>query len=80
MDVVTLIIAVVALLIAIMAFQRTGGMKELRHRVDALNSSESLRDRTADVLNRVERFIRGKDKPTEEKGDDSSESSKPSEP
>ena len=76
MEIVTLIISVVALVIAVIAFQRTGGIKDLRRQVDVLSTkSETVRDRTADVLDRVERFIRGKEKagPDVEKENDSGE-------
>ena len=63
MEVLTLLIAVVALVIATIAFQRTGGLKELKRQVDAVNSkSGPMRDRTADVLERLERVVRGKEK------------------
>jgi hypothetical protein len=63
MEVVTLIIAVVALVIAVMAFQRTGGIQDVRRQVEALSAkSDTFRDRTADVLDRFERFVRGKEK------------------
>jgi type II secretory pathway pseudopilin PulG len=46
MLVVTFIIAIVALIISILAYQRTGGTKELRKTVDSLSSTmESLKGR-----------------------------------
>ncbi len=43
---ITFIIAIIALIISILAYQRTGGAKELRKTVDSLSSSmESLKDR-----------------------------------
>ena len=63
MEVITLLIAVVALVIATIAFQRTGGLKELKRQVDAVSAkSGPARDRTADVLERLERVVRGKEK------------------
>jgi len=63
MEVLTLLIAVIALVIGSIAFQRTGGIKELKRQVEAVNlKSESVRDRTADVLERLERAVRGKGK------------------
>lgn len=84
MDVVTLIIAVLALVIAIIAFQRTGGIKDLRQQVEVLRSKQvelfgsksgTVRDRTADALERLERLIRGKEKnsPEEAKETESDE-------
>jgi hypothetical protein len=52
MEVVTLLISVVALVIAVAAFVRTGGMQEIRH------TTGTARDRTADVLDRLERLVR----------------------
>jgi len=47
MLVVTFIIAIIALIISILAYQRSGGAKELKKAVDSLSSTmESLKDRT----------------------------------
>lgn len=67
MDVLTLLIAIVALVVAILAFQRTGGINELRREVDAMGGhteevAQSARTATADMINRLEGLIRGKDK------------------
>jgi hypothetical protein len=73
---VTLLIAVVALVISILAYQRTGGTAELRRKFDSGASSEdlkkqmealtsivdSLRDKTADALDRLEKTIRKTEK------------------
>ncbi len=46
MQVVTFIIAIIALVISILAYRRTGGAKELKQKVDSLASSmESIKDR-----------------------------------
>lgn len=64
MEAVTLIIAVVALVIAVVAFVRTGGIQDLRRQLDVISSkTETARDRTADALDRLERLIRGREKP-----------------
>ncbi len=57
MEAVTLLIAVVALALAIVAFVRTGGIPDVRH------SADTARDRTADILDRLEQIVRGKEKP-----------------
>ncbi len=63
MEAFTLLIALVALVIAVIAFQRTGGIKELRQEVDSLSSkTESVRGRTANMLDRFEQVVRGKNK------------------
>ncbi len=73
MAILALLIAVVALVIAIAAFRRTGGVGELQHQIQTLSSTtDSVRDRTADALNRLEQLVRGKERP---KPDDRSEPS-----
>lgn len=92
MEYFALFIAVVALIIVILAYQRTGGAKELKQKVDSLSSSmeslkgragvglkeqmeyltsvtESIRDRTAGAIDRLEQAVRGKpeERPPEEK-------------
>lgn len=69
MEMITLLIAIVALVIAILAFQRTGGgIRDLRRQIEDLtekseHATKGARDRTADALNRLETFIRGQQKP-----------------
>ncbi len=72
MEGITLLIAVVALVLSILAYQRTGGTAELRRKFESGASSEdlkrqmealstivdSLREKTADALDRLERAIR----------------------
>ena len=51
MLIITFIIAIIALIISILAYQRTGGARELKKTVDSLSSSiESLKDRTGDSI------------------------------
>jgi uncharacterized protein YoxC len=80
---VTFIISIIALLISILAYRRTGGAKELKKTVDSLSSTmdslkdraegglkeqvehltsltESLKEKTADAIDRVEKAVRGK--------------------
>ena len=71
MDVFTLLVAIVALVIAIMAFQRTGGIHDLRHQMEDLSTksdqaAKGARDMTADALGRLETFIRGQQKASSE--------------
>lgn len=64
MAVLSLLFSVVALVLASLAYARTGGVKDLRGQVTNLGSSlDSVRSRTADALDRVERLIRGGEKP-----------------
>jgi hypothetical protein len=76
MDGITLLIAVVALIIAILAYQRTGGTAELKRQIevgasspdlkkqmDALTTiTDALREKTADALERLEKVIRKTEK------------------
>jgi hypothetical protein len=76
MEAITLLIAVVALIIAILAYQRTGGTTELKRQIEAGASSpdlkkqidafasmaDSLREKTADALDRLEKAIRKTEK------------------
>ena len=64
MDVLTLAIAMVALIVAILAFQRTGGIHDLRQQMENLSAhsehaTKGARDMTADALSRLEAFIGG---------------------
>ncbi|KRT70911.1 MAG: hypothetical protein XU15_C0002G0063 [candidate division NC10 bacterium CSP1-5] len=64
MDVVNLIIAVLALVIAILAYIRTGGLVDLRSQVKAVGpATEALRTKTADALDRLEGVVRGSSGP-----------------
>jgi hypothetical protein len=70
------VIAVAALIISILAYQRTGGTAELKRKIEATISPEdlkkqvenlasmtdSLRERTADALDRLERVLRKTEK------------------
>ena len=68
MQTVALIVAIVALIIAIVAYYRTGGVADLKKQIEALTAAgdsiitkatDSLRDKTADALDRVEGTVRG---------------------
>ena len=75
MEIVTLIIALVALVVAVLAYMRTGGIEDLRSQVKTMGSktdtfraktadaTETLRAKTADVLDRLERTVRGSREP-----------------
>ena len=76
MEAITLLIAVVALIISILAYQRTGGTAELKRQVESGTSTldlkkqidalvamtDSLREKTADALDRLEKAIRKTEK------------------
>ncbi len=80
MEWIALILAVVALILSIWAIKRTGGLVEMKAKVDALSSlgltemkkqvesiAESFREKTADILDRLEKKVRGEEK--REEGD-----------
>ena len=72
MEGITLLIAVVALIIAILAYQRSGGATDLKRETESITSysdlkrqveslgtlTDSLREKTADALDRLEKMIR----------------------
>ncbi len=72
MEGITLLIAVVALIISILAYQRTGGAADAKRQVESSTSysdlkkqveslgtlTDSLREKTADALDRLEKVIR----------------------
>jgi hypothetical protein len=76
MEGITLLIAVVALIISILAYQRTGGTAELKRQVESAASApdlkrqvdalvaltDSLREKTADALDRLEKVVRKTEK------------------
>jgi len=76
MEALTLLIAVIALIIDILAYQRTGGTADLARRIESGVSSEdlkkqmdalttmtdALREKTADALDRLEKVIRKTEK------------------
>ena len=76
MEGITLLIAVVALVISILAYQRTGGTADLKRLLDSKTSSpdlkkqmdalaamtDALREKTADALDRLEKVIRKTEK------------------
>ncbi|UCG63375.1 MAG: hypothetical protein JSW12_11825, partial [Deltaproteobacteria bacterium] len=66
MEVLALVIAIIALIFAILAYYKVGGRADLRKQTEALTSvgetivkaTDSLRDKTADILDRMEGAIR----------------------
>jgi len=83
MEWVALILAVGALVISIWALKRTGGLVDMKTKVDSLSSlgltemkkqveslsttGETLRKKTADILDRLEKRVRGEEKIEEKK-------------
>ena len=76
MEGITLLIAVVALVLSILAYQRTGGPAELKRHLESTTSPgdlrkqvetlttlvDSMREKTADTLDRLEKAIRKTEK------------------
>ena len=66
MNYVSLFISIAALIVACIAYQRSGGsIEEMKNKIEELGiTTESLRAKTADLLNAVEKKLRGDDKPS----------------
>lgn len=64
-----LIISIIALILSYLAYTRSGGStEELKTKVEDLGiSTENLREKTADALNRLEKMMRGENKKAKEK-------------
>ena len=76
MEAITLLIAVVALILSILAYQRTGGAPDFKRMLESRPSSgdlkkqveslvamtDALREKTADALDRLEKAVRKTDK------------------
>jgi hypothetical protein len=72
MTVVSLLISIAALIVAIIAYHRSGGaVEEMKKRVEELGiTTESMRTKTADLLNSFEKKLRGEDKPSRDPSTD----------
>ncbi len=63
MEELALLIAILALVVAILAFRKAGGEEEVRKQMRDLSATaEAAREKTADVLDRLEQAVRGKEK------------------
>lgn len=86
MEALALIISIIALIIAILAYHKVGGVANLKKQTEVLTSvgntvakaTDSLRDKTADILDRMEAVVRGteekKEAPKAEKKEESEKS------
>ena len=82
MDVFAVILSLVAIVMAFMALQRTGGIKDLRQQMELMTSktedaTKGARETTADALRKLEHMIRGQGGQPPDTG---GKSSGPSEP
>jgi hypothetical protein len=67
METLALIISIIALIIAILAYQKVGGIAGLKKQTEVLTNvgdtivkaTDSLRDKTANILERMEGAVRG---------------------
>ena len=66
MNYVSLFISIAALIVACIAYQRSGGsIDDMKQKIEDLGlTMEGLRVKTADLLNAVEKKLRGDDKPS----------------
>lgn len=65
MEIVALVIAIAALVVAVVAYWRAGGLRDLRGELASLGARlDNLRGKRADALARLERAVR----PTEKSG------------
>ena len=66
MNYVALFISIIALIVAYIAYQRSGGsLDEMKNKIEELGiTTEGLRAKTADLLNTIEKKLRGEDKPS----------------
>lgn len=63
MEYVALLLSIIALVVAVLAYARTGGIREVKAQVSSLGTTvESVREKTADTLNKMEKLVRGSEK------------------
>jgi hypothetical protein len=69
MDVLALLIAIIALAVAFLVYQKVGGLGDLKQHTEGLSqigdaiirATNSLREKTADVLDKLEAGLRAKE-------------------
>ena len=68
MALLSLIISILALIVAYLAYTKGGGsVEEMKRKVENLGmTTESLRSKTADILENLEKKIRGEEKKSED--------------
>ena len=67
MEILALIISIIALIIAVIAYQKVGGVADLKKQTEVLTNvgdtivkaTDSLRNKTADLLDKMEGVVRG---------------------
>ena len=69
MTVLAFIIAIVALVIAVLAYQKAGGIRDLQEQAEALRFvADNLREKTADALDKLEKTLRKTEEKKETEG------------
>ncbi len=67
MTILAFIIAIVALVIAVLAYQKAGGIRDLQEQAEALRFvADNLREKTADALDKLEKSLRKTEEKKEE--------------
>jgi hypothetical protein len=68
MALLALIISILAMIVAYLAYTKSGGsVEEMKRKVEDLGvTMESLRSKTADILENLEKKIRGEEKKSED--------------
>ncbi len=74
MAVLAFILSLVAIAMAYVALQRTGGLRDLRQQMDHLtakteDAAKGARETTADILQRLEHMVRGSSTQPSSKGE-----------
>ena len=67
MEALAIIISIIALVVAYLAYTKSGGsIAEMKRKVEELGvTTETLRNRTADILENLEKKVRGEEKKSE---------------
>jgi hypothetical protein len=87
MEVVSLILSIIALAVAILAYQKAGGITELRRQAEVLSrigdslakASDSLREKSVDFIGKMEELLKRSEKPREEEKTEVKPEEKPGE-
>ena len=72
MSELSLLLSIIALIFSYLAYRKSGGsVDELKQKVEDLGlTTETLRTKTADILNNLEKKVRGDEKKGEEQDSD----------
>lgn len=84
MEILALILSIIALIFSILAYQKAGGVADLKKQTEVLSNlgesivkaTDSLRDKTADIFEKIETAVRSKEGTKEEEQTKSEEARK----